>query len=100
MPKDVAVERIKPTLYLTEKDLAKIKSMKVNQGYDFIIHAKMTSMSIGDEMHEMTKAKSKKPMTSGRFEIVSIEAPEGPKNINEEDFTDKKLKRLEQKSQE
>lgn len=97
MPKEVAVTRIKPSLYLTEKDLTKIKEMKVNQGYDFIIHATMKSKTEGDEMQ---KSKSKKPLYSGRFELVSIEAPEGTKEIKEEDFTDQKLKVLEQKSKE
>ena len=97
MPKETAIERIKPTLYLTEKDCPKIKGMKVNQGYDFIIHANMKSLSIGDEMGN---SKSKKPLHSGRFEIVSVEAPEATQKLNEEEFDAKKIKVLEQKAKE
>jgi len=91
MAKDVAVERIKPTLYLTEKDCPDIKKMKVGKGYDFIIHATMMPTTLDKES---------KPPRSGRFEIIAIESPNPNQQVSEDDFTDKKLKMLEEKSKE
>jgi len=93
------IDRIKPTLFLTEKDCPEIKNMEAGQEYDFIIHAKMTS-STNDLKHPDTGHTLKKPIVSGRFEILSIESPGEVEPLNEEDFTQQKLRRLEEKAKE
>jgi len=97
--KPVAVERIKPSLYLTEKDLSEVKNWQVGKEYDLILHVKMTSQS-EDTDSPYTGKNTKKPIVSGRFDVLSTDAPAGAKAIDESEYTDKKLKVLEQKSKE
>lgn len=92
----ISVERMKPSLCLNEKDLPEVKSWKAGKEYDLILHVKMTNQSTDTDM----MGKSKKSMSSGRFDVLSVEAPAGTKEIDESEYTDQKLKRLEEKSQE
>lgn len=97
--KPVAVERMKPSLYLTEKDLSDVKSWQVGKEYDLILHVKMTSQS-EDTDNPLTGKNTKKPIVSGRFDVLSVDAPAGAKAIDESEYTDQKLKMLEEKSKE
>jgi len=91
------IDRIKPSLFLNEKDCPDIKKMRAGQEYDFIIHAKMTSDS-RDTKHPETGKNLRKPMVSGRFEILSIESPGD--TLDDSDFTGLPIERMKQKSQE
>ena len=68
------------TVKLTAKDCPKIKDMGFGKEYDFIIHTKYLSKD--------------------KFEILSVDCPDDNQMLNEDDFTEKNLKRLQQKSKE
>ena len=100
-----AVKKFNPSIHLNEKELPAMKKWKVGSEYDMIIHTKMVSSNIdmnGDPMMEMpaTKSKNKKPMMSGRFEVISVDAPGGSQEINEDEYSDTKIKMLEEKAKE
>ena len=69
-----------PKLLLSEKDLPETKSWKNGKTYDLIMTVKQT-----------------KPYN---FEIMNVESPESAKEINVNDYTDAKLKRLQEKASE
>ena len=93
------IDHLKPTLFLSEKDLPEIKSWKTGKEYDLILHVKQTNSS-EDIKHPETGKNMKKPLVTARFEVLSAEAPAGTQYLNENDYTDQKLKRLQEKSQE
>jgi hypothetical protein len=67
-------------IFLTEKDCKEIKSMKSGNEYDFIIHAKYQSKN--------------------KFQVMSVDCPNEGKQLNEDDFSAKNIKRLEQRANE
>jgi len=96
---EVKVERMKPSLFLNEKELPNIKKWQAGKEYDLIIRVKMTRLSSEIESLELGKT-LKKPTTSATFEVLSVDAPGGTKALNESDFEDNKLRRLAQKANE
>lgn len=91
------IERIKPTLYLTENDLPAIKDWKVGKKYDLILTVKMISSTLDMEREKSHKGK-KHLMVSGRFEIIVIDTPEETNLLEDQDYTTQKLKMLEEKA--
>ena len=100
----VAVERMKPTLYLNEKDLSEIKKCEVGKEYEFICKAKMISKSEDSKdspMSEGSIPKGKKKIISGRFEIAKMDLMKGhTPDINENDYSEKTIKAMEAKANE
>jgi len=91
-----SVKKANPTLYLNENDCPEIKKMKAGKEYDFIVHAKMVKDSRGIN-DEMTGKKSKKPITSGVFEILDVDYP-GENGMDDMDLDHKKMLRLEERA--
>lgn len=79
------MDRPKPHIHLTEKDLPAIKNWKVGQVYTAIIQFKMMSSNLGND-HDMPMSESggdKKKMMSSGFEIQKITTKDGKKDYDE-----------------
>lgn len=81
------MDAMKPSLYLSSKDLKEIKDWKVGETYDLIVSVKMNGSHI-----------SKSGVVSGDFEVQNVMSPD--KNVDEmdtgefEDYTAKQKQKM------